>query len=135
MTAMQPIGYDIDVPSLASVVGKFNHRARYRFQKHSYSDWIMQRGSLHEAIDLAVGMGEKNKKVVEHLSEIDRRRRGILRERSFQQRLLDLSCRQDLMGEIERDQGSLVRKRPVREDRFCGFGIALLNRQIPTHLR
>ena len=35
------------------------------------------------------------------------------------------------MGEVERDQGGFGRKRAVREDGSCSFGIALLNRQIP----
>ena len=70
ITAMPTIGYDIDVPSLASVVRESRHRARHGFQKHSHSDWIMEWGSLCEAIDLAVGMGEKHEEVVKHLSEI-----------------------------------------------------------------
>ena len=73
-------------------------------------------------------MGEIQKEVVEHLSEIRRSHRGIC-ERSRQHRLLDCSGRQNLMAEIQRYQRRLRRKFTVREDRFRGFRIALLEYQ------
>lgn len=116
MTAMQSIRHDIDMPSLASAVVKAHGLARYSFQEYSYSDGIMQRWSFCEAVDLAVGMGEKQEEIMKHLAQIGRRYRCPCEACPSQQRLLNIPRRQDLMCEVQRYQRRLSRKRTVRED-------------------
>lgn len=59
VAAMQSISYDVYVPPLASIVGKIHDGACNSFQGYSHSDWVMQRWSFCEAIDVAVGMSEE----------------------------------------------------------------------------
>lgn len=80
-------------------------------------------------------MGEVQEEVMEHLAQIFRSHRWLCEARSCQQRLLDFSCRQDLMSEVQRYQGYLSRKCTVREDGFCSFGIALLEHQIRSTVK
>ena len=119
------------MPPLASTVREPHIRARYGFQEYGYCDGIMQRWSFGQAVDLAVGMGEKQEEVMKHLAQILRRHRRLREARPCQQRLLDLSRRQDLMGEIQRYQRRLRRKCAVGKDGFRGFGIALLEQSVP----
>lgn len=70
VTAMQPIRHDADIPPLASTVREPDIRARDRFQQYSDGDGIVQRWSFREAVDLAVGMGEEQEEVMEHLAQV-----------------------------------------------------------------
>ena len=70
VTAMQPIRHDADIPPLASTVREPDIRARDRFQQYSDGDGIVQRWSFREAVDLAVGMGEEQEEIMEHLAQV-----------------------------------------------------------------
>ena len=79
-------------------------------------------------------MGEEQEEVMKHLAQILRRNRRLREARPPQQRPLDLPRRQDLMGEIQRYERRLRRKRTVREDGFRGFGITLLIEQSASNV-
>ena len=131
VTAMQPVSHDVDVPPLASTVVKPQIRARHSVQEHSYGNRIVQRRSLGEAVDRAVGMGEEHEEVVEHLAQVLRRRRCFREARPLEQGLLDLPRRQDLMGEVQRYQRRFGSERTVREDRFRSLGVTLFGPSAP----
>lgn len=63
------------MPPLAPTVRKSHIRAYYVLQEYGYGDGIVQRGSLGQAVYLAVGMGEEDEEVMEHLAQVLRGRR------------------------------------------------------------
>lgn len=74
VTTMYPIRHNINIPPLASIIRKPHIRTRYVFQEYGHGDGIVQRGSVRQAVDLAVGMREEDEQVMEHLAQVLRGR-------------------------------------------------------------
>ena len=91
--AMRSISYDVDLPPLALTVIELYQWVHYSFEEDSYSDWIMQRWTFCETIDLVVGMSEKQEEVIKHLAQVLGNYRRLREACSRQQGLLDFSRR------------------------------------------